>query len=343
MKVVLIFRSRLLNYHSIENVFGTIQNDLSANGEIEYVCVDKVGFRLSNIFALRKLVRSGREDTIYHVTGDIHYAVFALPRKRTVLTIHDCVFINKRKGVRGWILKKLYLDWPVKYVQRVTAISQKTKQEVISLTGCNPDKIKVISNPVSYYISYTQRPFNRSKPVLLFIGSLPNKNLNRVIEALKNFSCTLNIIGSVDSSQQQKMDNLGIDYRIERNLSNEEMATRYQQSDVILFPSLYEGFGLPVIEGFKAGRAVLTSEISPLKELSDGAAWLVDPYNIDSIRETLTRIVNDDDTRNKKIQAGFTVVDQYTPHIVASSYWRTYNDLHLRKLAILASVMQYFF
>lgn len=342
MKIVLIFRSKLLKYHSIENVFGTIKDDLSANGEVEYVFVDKVGFRLSNIFALRKLVKSNPRDTIYHVTGDIHYAVFALPRKRSILTIHDCVFINKRKGIRGWILKKLYHDWPVKYVPLVTAISEKTKHEVISLTGCNPDKIKVINNPVSQYITYSEKPFNLNNPVLLFIGSLPNKNLNRVIDALKDFSCTLNIIGAVNEEQQQKMNALGIDHVIEKNLSNEEMSQRYQNADIILFPSLYEGFGLPVIEGFKAGRAVLTSEISPLKELSDGAAWLVDPYNVDSIRNTLIQIVEDEETRNKKIQAGFTVVTQYSPQVVASSYWQTYNDLHLRKLAVLASMVQYF-
>lgn len=342
MKIVLVFRSKRLKYHSIENVFGAIQDELSANGEVEHVYVEKAGFRLSNIFGLRKLAKSSTKNILYHVTGDIHYAVFALPRNRTILTIHDCVFIKNRKGLKGWILKKLYLDWPVRYVPIVTVISEKTKREVVSLTGCNPDKIKVINNPVSQCIKYSEKVFNRNKPRLLFIGSLPNKNLNRVIEALKGFPCTLNIIGSIDAVQQQKMDEFGISYIVEKDLSNEEMNARYQQADIILFPSLYEGFGLPVIEGFKAGRAVLTSDVSPLKEISDGAAWLVDPYKIESIRNTLLRIVNEDEKRNMKIEAGFTIVEQYSPTSVASSYWETYNDLYLRKLVLLASVMPYF-
>src|SRR6185295_15737253 len=124
----------------------------------------------------------------------------------------------------------------------------------------------------------SDKTFNCDNPVLLFIGSLPNKNLSRVIEALKGLDCTLNIIGHTDEQQLLRMKEYNINYILEKNLSNKEMAARYEQADIILFPSLYEGFGLPVIEGFKAGRAVLTSEISPMKELADGAAWLVDPF-----------------------------------------------------------------
>lgn len=341
MKLVLIYRSKKLRYHSIENVFGTIQDELSARGDVDSVYVDKRGFSFTNLFELRKFVNNRRRDTIYHVTGDIHYAVFALPRKRSILTIHDCVFINKRKGLKGWILKKLYLDLPVWYVQIVTAISEKTKNEVVSLTGCNPDKIKVINNPVSSYIRYSDKPFNCTKPVLLFIGSLPNKNLNRVIEALRGLSCTLNIIGNADEQQQARMKEYNINYVIEKDLSNEEMAARYEQADIILFPSLYEGFGLPVIEGFKAGRAVLSSEISPLKELSDGAAWLVDPYSTDSIRNALNRIISDEETRNRKIQTGFDIIKQYSPEIVALRYCQAYSELRLNKLAVLATVVPY--
>src|SRR5687768_17155786 len=152
MKIVQIFRSKKTPYYSIENVFGTINPVLSSNGEVETVFVEKLGFSLTNVFSVRKFTRHNGKNTIYHVTGDIHYIVFALPRKRTVLTIHDCVFINKRKSLKGWILKKLYLDWPVRYVSTVTAISEKTKKEVVAITGCNPDKIKVINNPVSTYI-----------------------------------------------------------------------------------------------------------------------------------------------------------------------------------------------
>ena len=337
MKIVLVYRSKKLGYHSIENVFGTIQKELMTKGEVEAVHVENRGFSLTNLFALKKFVNNHQSDTIYHVTGDIHYVVFALPRKRTMLTIHDCVFINKRKGVKGWIIKKLFLDWPVWYAPAITAISEKTKNEIISLTGCNPDKIKVISNPVSTYIRHTEKTFNSFKPVLLFIGSRPNKNLARVIEALRGFCCTLHIIGQIDEKMKSKLNQYDILYNLEHNLRNEEMAKRYERADIILFPSLYEGFGLPVIEGFKAGRAVLTSDISPMKELADGAAWLVDPYSANSIRNTLEKIVNEKETRTRKIQNGFYIVHQYLPENVASLYYKAYSDLDIKKPIALAT------
>jgi glycosyltransferase involved in cell wall biosynthesis len=343
MKVVLIFRSKKLSYHSIENVFDTIKDELSARGEVESVYVNECGFSFSNLLTLRKYVKKMMPDTIFHVTGDIHYTVFALPRKRSVLTVHDCGFVNKHRGLKGWILKKLYLDWPVTYVQTVTVISEKTKQEVIALTGCNPAKIKVINNPVSPYIRCTDKQFNCENPVLLFIGSLPNKNLNRVIEALKGLKCTLNIIGNADEQQIMRMEAYNIKFKIEKNLSNDEMAARYEQADIVLFPSLYEGFGLPVIEGFKAGRPVITSEISPLKELSDGASWLVDPFSVESIRNAVERIISDKESRARKIQAGLEIVQQYSPEKVATQYHQAYSNLRLGKLAVLASIASYLF
>lgn len=342
MRLTLIYRSKKLKYHSIENVFGAVRGQLCKENEIEEFYVEKEGFRLSNLLQLRAVARKQPRDTIFHVTGDIHYAVFALPRKRTLLTIHDCVFINKRKGLKGWILRKLYLDWPVRYVRMVTAISEKTKNEIVSLTGCNAKKIRVINNPVNPAIKYKQKEFNVISPVLLFVGSLPNKNLNRVIDALKGLPCTLNIIGHANEVQQDKMRDYGINFILEKNISNEEMALRYEQADVVLFPSLYEGFGLPVIEGFKAGRAVLTSNISPLKEVSDGASWLVDPYDVNSIRRTLERIITDAESRNRKIENGLKIVNKFAPSLVASLYKQAYSDLSLQRFAVLASILPYF-
>jgi glycosyltransferase involved in cell wall biosynthesis len=212
---------------------------------------------------------------------------------------------------------------------------------VISLTGCRPGKIRVINNPVSDLIRCKDKVFNNNKPLLLFIGSLPNKNLNRVIESIIGFPCTLNIVGHASESQQSRMKEYGIEYILERNISGEEIGQRYEAADIVLFPSLYEGFGLPVIEGFKAGRAVLTSDISPLKELSDGAAWLVDPYNTESIRSTLQRIVRDNEARNRKIEAGLAIVKNFSPEKIASLYQQAYSDLHLRRFVVLASVVPY--
>src|SRR5690348_16622727 len=102
MNLALIFRSKRLQYHSIENVFGAIYDELQKSHSVQAIYVEKEGFRISNLLSLRKFASRQSSDTVFHVTGDIHYAVFSLPRKKTILTIHDCVFTTNRKGLKGW-------------------------------------------------------------------------------------------------------------------------------------------------------------------------------------------------------------------------------------------------
>ena len=122
---------------------------------------------------------------VYHVTGDVHYAVLALPKNRTILTIHDCIFLYQYSGLKRWFFHRLLLKWPVKHCRIVTTISEQTKKDIIKFSGCSNDKVRVINNPLTEAIYYKPKPFNRELPVLLFLGSTPNKNLDRVIEAVK--------------------------------------------------------------------------------------------------------------------------------------------------------------
>ena len=85
---------------------------------------------------------------LFHITGDVHYAILALPKDRTILTIHDLVFLHTYKGLRRSLLKWIFLDLPVRRAKYITTISEKSKQEILDYTNCNPEKILVIPNPV---------------------------------------------------------------------------------------------------------------------------------------------------------------------------------------------------
>lgn len=330
MTVKMIFRAKALKCHSIERVFQLVARGLKNKIVIGNVFVERVGFNIANYFDLKKYTRFQSKDTIYHVTGDVHYAVFALPRKRCILTIHDCVFLQRRTGLKKWLIKKIYLDWPVSYTKYITTISDKTKKEIVELTGCDPQKIKVIKNPVAPEIYLSAKPFNAEKPVILFMGSTPNKNLDRVMEALKGIPCKLNIIGNPTQQQRDKLKEYRIDSVVEKDISDAEIAQRYDAADLVLFPSLYEGFGLPVIEGFKAGKPVITSYISPMKELASDAAWLVDPQSSDSIRSAVMDVITKAAIREGKVKAGLKQAEDYSFENVALQYQLLYNHVSLK-------------
>ena len=92
------------------------------------------------------------------------------------------------RGLKRIFFKWIFLKLPVKKCRFVTTISEKSKQEIVQYTGCDPSKVIVIPNPVNAQIYYREKEFNAGNPMLFFIGSTPNKNLDRIINALSGIT-----------------------------------------------------------------------------------------------------------------------------------------------------------
>ena len=321
--VQLIFRKTNPIFFSIEKVFASLLGGLQKGISVEAQYMPFYNSSISNMARNMAFARKSRAD-IFHVTGDVHYIVLALPARKTILTIHDSVFIRESKGLKQVFFKWIFLKLPVKKCRFVTTISEKSRNEIVQYTGCDPSKVVVIPNPVNEHIYFRTREFNTANPTLLFIGSTPNKNLDRIIQAIAGISCTLEIVCRIPEEQLLLLKNYRINYRQLMNLSESEMADCYAASDIIIFPSLYEGFGLPILEGQKAGRAVLTSNISPMNEVAGEGACLVDPYDIESIRSGIKKIIEDGSYRGHIVRKGFENIDQYDSQKIADQYLKLY-------------------
>jgi glycosyltransferase involved in cell wall biosynthesis len=324
--VAMIFRKPQSWYFSIEKVFALVEPSLRDRVAIQKVYMPRHKFTLGTIF--RNLAAAAKyKADIYHVTGDVHYTVLGLPSKRTILTIHDCGFVYQNKGLKRLLLNYLFVKWPVKKSAIVTTISEKSKQDIINLTGCSPDKVIVISNPLDEKFVFHPGNFNKSCPVILFVGITPNKNLFRVIEALEGIPCKLHVVGKIPSAEQEQLILRKIDFKESYSISEEELRKAYVDSDIVLFPSLLEGFGLPIIEGQQTGRAVITSNLSPMKEVAAQGACLVDPLSVLSIREGIIKVISNDEYRKEIIEQGLKNAQQYKPEKVADNYFKLYQRL----------------
>lgn len=327
MKILYLYRNPAMGY-SIGKVFAPIECAMKEFAEVDSFCMPAFGYSLKslwkNILAVRRIVSSHNYDVI-HITGQENYLIPFLDKAKLVVTVHDLdSIISSEHGFAGRIKHLSFID-TLSSVRYLTCISEKSKNEVIDNCSLSPDKITVIPNCVDPAFKYKPKEIEKDCPTLLHIGVNPNKNLNRTLLALKGINCRLRIIGPKKDVDFEKLDKAGIDYSVISDLSDDEIIQEYQKCDIVNFPSLYEGFGMPIIEGQATGRVVVTSNISPMKEVAGGGAILVDPTNVESIHQGYVEAINNG---SKYIQLGLGNVKRYDIAWVVRQYLNLYQKIY---------------
>lgn len=330
MHVIQIHRKPFPGSHSIEGLFETLRASMADMGVIPEIQVAPkfskgVFQRLANVRWAASL-----QADVLHVTGDIHYVVKSMRPEKTLLTIHDIVRLEQLSGIRRFIMQEVWFRMPLRRCHHITVISEETKRKLISRFSFANQKIEVIPDCVDPAFQGNRKSAWPIVPEILHIGTKENKNLPRLVEAIRGLSVRLHVIGKLSNEQNQILSDSKISFRNSHGLTMTEIVQVYADADIVAFVSLAEGFGMPILEAQSMCRPVITSNCSSMPEVAGDGALLVDPTNVGNIRDGICRLMNEPDTREALIQRGESNVRRFTPQSIARCYIDLYQRIHQR-------------
>lgn len=326
IQVVHYMRRPRTNVFSIERLYEDVRANLPTNCRVEtWICTEPshgIMPRLRDMWRARSHQRE-----VNHVTGDVHYLTFLLSRRRTVLTINDLVLLEQFTGIKRWLIWFFWYWLPVHRSNVIITISNATRDALLQSVRCKSSKIRVITCPVSVEFQFTPKLFNSERPIILQVGTTPNKNVERVADALADISAKLVVVGPLSEAQKSALRRNNIDYENHVGLTRAELLGQYVRADLVTFASTYEGFGLPIIEAQAVGRPVITSGFAPMTEVGGDAACFVDPFDPLSIRTGIQKVIDDEGYRNELVERGKANVSRFSSESSAAEYAKIYHEV----------------
>ncbi|MCC6793059.1 MAG: glycosyltransferase family 4 protein [Thermomicrobiales bacterium] len=278
--------------------------------------------------ALPIFARVNRLD-LFHGTVNALPAWLPCP---SVVTVHDLAFLRWPEQVpvrRYQYLARATRD-AVRMASRVIAVSEATKRDIVELLNVRAEKVAVtplgvdgrFRKPSPGVLAAFRQKQGLERPFFLTVCTLePRKNLPRLLEAFAqvkdDLPHTLVVVGPEGwrtGALKTTLDRLDLGERLILTgfVPDDDLPLWYSLADVFAFPSLYEGFGLPVLEAMGCGAPVLTSNVSSLPEIAGDAAVYVDPRSVDGIAEGLARLGTDAALRERLGAAGATRAEAFT-------------------------------
>lgn len=218
-------------------------------------------------------------------------------RAKKVTTIHDLVVYKYPESSHPKIVatQKRRLEWVKKECDLVIADSMATKKDIIEFLKIPEEKIRVVYPAAASEFNEDAKPRLSDKPYILTVGTIePRKNLSRLATALEKLNLKdyeLVNVGKAGWGDQIK----GLGY-----VPQKDMPALYKGASLFVYPSLYEGFGLPILEAMSVGCPVATSNVSSMPEVGGDAAVYFDPLDIDDMAEKISLALKNANEMKKK-------------------------------------------
>ncbi|HKK61299.1 MAG TPA: glycosyltransferase family 1 protein [Bacteroidales bacterium] len=323
----LVFRKSEPYFNSIENVFNAVVPHLEQDFNINRI---ELPYRTTGVRAMIKnyqFLKHASKGEVTHVTGHENYVVGAVKGK-AVLTLHDINSAFTGASRRDRFINKYWFVRPVRKADYVTVISNFSANELKERYKVDPAKVQVVSNPVDDRVKYNKKIFNYDQPTILQVGTKKNKNLERVAEALSGVDkAKLLVLGKLSKKQLEMLNAFDVDFQNKFHVPYDEVLDLYKIADILMFPSLYEGFGMPILEAQATGRPVITSSEAAMPDTAGDGALMVDPRDVEAIRTAVQKLIKDAAYREEMVRKGRENTRKYSAEVIAKEYAEIYRRL----------------
>lgn len=291
---------------------------------------------LRSLIVKNPLVKSVIRNVMFRLSGmmasryDLYWQPNFIPNRsikanKIVATVHDFsweIYPEFQPIERVKYFQKYFYS-SIGQCNHIITGSEYTKREIIERVGIAPDKITVIHHGINHSIFYprqsTKQPLQK---YILAVGSIePRKNLKNLLTAYAALDKSLRdeyhllLVGAVGWNNQEivnEINRLSQWVHYSGYISDDELAILYTNASLFIYPSVYEGFGIPPLEAMACGTPVIVSDASTLPEVCADAAYYVDPLDTQSIKEGILKILSDETLQKEIIAKGFARVKEFS-------------------------------
>jgi len=295
-----------------------------------------------------KLFLESRKPNVFFSPS--HYAPRFSPIP-TAISIMDLSYIHFPELFTKHDLYQLvnWTKYSAKQARKIFTISNFSRDDIIKIYRKEPEDVvttylgfkpALASDSKSLDMEELGKKFGITKSYILFVGTLqPRKNITKLIEAfsiLKNKDTQLVIVGKKGWLWEEilaapKKFNIADRVKFLDFVGNEDLPSLYKNALCFVLPSLYEGFGLPVLEAMKFGCPTVISDVSSLPEVGGDAALYVDPQSVDDIADKLNAVISDEKLREEMIKKGYNQVKKFSWENTAKETIKVLEDLGTQK------------
>ena len=339
---------RILAASFPENDYVLFNDNQSERGK-DIVALPNVSFAETSKGSWSRQLKMGKD--AQQINADVFHGLSGeLPLKWTgknikkVVTIHDLIFLRfpqyysffDRK-IHFWKFKKA-----AEQADLIIAISEQTKRDIIQFLKVPEEKIRVIyqgchhafkANQSEEFLISIKEKYNLPERFILNVGTIEErKNLLNIVKAINGTEIPLIVIGKKTKYFNKvqkflKKNKLESQVQLLENVSMEELAAIYKLADIFVYPSLFEGFGIPVIEALFSETPVITSNVSCLPEAGGPDSVYIDPTNFEDIKAKITFLWDNESERNRRARKGLEFVQKFNDEIIAKEMMSVYQTV----------------